>query len=233
MLSRTTTARGLRIIAVACAGILCAACARSQSKGTPSVPPGPVSLPAVEVRSYEGQNLSSVNDFRENSIKGVQHVERQGYRLAVTGLVKTPLSLTYDQALDRTRYSKVTTLHCVEGWSATILWEGVKVADLLEAAGYDHTATVVIFTSADGYSTSLPLEWIVDHDILLAARMNEVEVPPERGFPFVVVAEDRWGYKWAKWVTGIEVSTDTSYRGYWEERGYSQGGEYPKPFFGQ
>ena len=50
--------------------------------------------------------------------------------------------------------------------------------------------------------------------------MNGQEIPPERGFPFQVVAEDRFGYKWAKWVTGIEVSDDENYRGYWEQRGY-------------
>jgi DMSO/TMAO reductase YedYZ molybdopterin-dependent catalytic subunit len=36
-----------------------------------------------------------------------------------------------------------------------------------------------------------------------------------------VVAEGKWGYKWAKWVTRIELSADTSFRGYWESRGYS------------
>jgi DMSO/TMAO reductase YedYZ molybdopterin-dependent catalytic subunit len=39
------------------------------------------------------------------------------------------------------------------------------------------------------------------------------------------VAESKWGYKWIKWVTEIELSDDTSYRGYWEERGYSNNGD--------
>ncbi len=215
------------------ASALCAGLApflAAQENGPLVEPPGPISLDGVEVRSYQGQDLSSVNDFRENSIAGVQHVDRDRYRLAVTGLVRTPLALRYQAVLDRQRYTKVVTLHCVEGWSVTVLWEGVRIADLLADAGYDRGATTVIFTSADGYSTSLPLPWIVDRDIILASRMNGVEVPAERGFPFVVVAEDRWGYKWAKWVTGIEVSSDAGFRGYWERRGFSQGGAYPDPF---
>jgi DMSO/TMAO reductase YedYZ molybdopterin-dependent catalytic subunit len=36
-----------------------------------------------------------------------------------------------------------------------------------------------------------------------------------------VVAEEKLGYKWAKWVTRIEVSDDENFRGYWENRGYS------------
>jgi DMSO/TMAO reductase YedYZ molybdopterin-dependent catalytic subunit len=50
--------------------------------------------------------------------------------------------------------------------------------------------------------------------------MNGVVLPPERGFPFQVVAESKLGCKWAKWVTGIEVSNDSSFRGFWESRGY-------------
>ena len=54
----------------------------------------------------------------------------------------------------------------------------------------------------------------------MAHKMNDVVLPPERGFPFQVVAEAKLGYKWAKWITKIEVSDDPSYRGFWESRGY-------------
>jgi DMSO/TMAO reductase YedYZ molybdopterin-dependent catalytic subunit len=196
-----------------------------------TAPKEPVTLKPVEVRAYEGADLSSVNDFRENSIKGVQHVDPATYRLEITGLVSSPLSLTLDQVVDRIRYKKVVTLHCVEGWDATILWEGVKVKDLLVAAGYDPKATTLIFTAYDGYTTSHPLAYVTGNDILLAYRMNDIAVPDERGFPFVLVAEDKWGYKWIKWVTKIEVSDDAAFRGYWESRGYNQDGALKGPKF--
>jgi len=192
----------------------------------------PVTLKPVEVRSYEGADLSSVNDFSENSIKGVQKVDPATYRLQVAGLVSTPLSLTIDQVLARDLYRKVVTLYCVEGWDATILWEGVKVKDLLAAAGYDPTASTIIFTAVDGYTTSFPLPYLIDNDILLATKMNDIPVPPERGFPFVLVAEDKWGYKWIKWLTKIEVSNDAGFKGYWEQRGYNQDGSLEGPIFG-
>jgi len=187
--------------------------------------PEPTELERAQVREYEGKDLSSITDFRENSIKGPQEVDRETYRMEVTGLVDTPLELTYDEVLaDRERFKKVVALNCVEGWSVDILWEGIKVADLLDAAGADPDARVIIFKSVDGYSTSLPASFIRDNDILLAYKMNEVELPPERGFPFQLVAEEKWGYKWAKWINEIEVSDDTSYEGYWESRGYSNTG---------
>jgi DMSO/TMAO reductase YedYZ molybdopterin-dependent catalytic subunit len=223
---RSEAARGL-LLAAALGTLTLSAV--SCSRRAP--PQAPTPLAPVEVRSYEGENLSSVNDFRENSIKGPQKVDMASCRLRIMGLVKSPLSLAYDEVIDRQRYSKVVTLHCVEGWSATILWEGVRMKDLLEAAGYDQTASVLILTAADGYSTSHPLAWIVESDILLAYKMNGVVVPPERGFPFVLVAQDKWGYKWIKWVTGIEVSNDTSFRGYWESNGYSNDGDLSKPMY--
>jgi DMSO/TMAO reductase YedYZ molybdopterin-dependent catalytic subunit len=99
--------------------------------------------------------------------------------------------------------------------------------DLLEEAGYDRSAQVVIFYAQDGYSTSLPLSYIIENNILLAYKMNGVVLPPERGFPFQLVAESKYGYKWIKWVTRIEVSNDTNFRGYWESRGFSNEANLP------
>jgi len=192
---------------------------------------GPVELEPSEVRNYEGIDLSSISDFRENSIKGPQRIDLEGYELRVTGLVKQPKNLSYADILkDFKAYKKVVTLNCVEGWSVTILWEGFLVEDLI--GDTDKNATTVIFHAKDGYTTSLPLEYIRNKDIILANRMNNVTMPTERGFPFQLVAESKWGYKWIKWVEWIEISEDNSYRGYWEKRGYSKEGDLDKRFWG-
>jgi DMSO/TMAO reductase YedYZ molybdopterin-dependent catalytic subunit len=54
----------------------------------------------------------------------------------------------------------------------------------------------------------------------MAYSMNGVTLPVERGFPFELVAEDKLGYKWIRWITRIEVSDNPDYKGYWESRGY-------------
>ena len=87
-----------------------------------------VKLDAVEVREYQGQKLSSVNDFRENSIKGPQFINTSNYHLEVTGLVENPRNYTYQDLINRQNYEKVVTLHCVEGWDVTILWQGICVS---------------------------------------------------------------------------------------------------------
>jgi DMSO/TMAO reductase YedYZ molybdopterin-dependent catalytic subunit len=193
-----------------------------------------IPLDSVEVRSYQGEQLSSVNDFYENSIRGPQFVNESDYRLTISGLTNKTVVYTYRDVLDGYQsYSKVVTLECVEGWDAKILWEGVLVRDLLMDAGIDSRAKNVIFTAHDGYSTSFPLDYVMDQDILMAYRMNNITIPAERGFPFELVAEDKWGYKWIKWIEKIELSDDTAYRGYWEKRGYSNTGNLNKSFFSE
>ena len=177
-------------------------------------------LTKIEVTEYEGKDLSSLTDFRENSIKGPQYINTDVYTLTIDGLVEQPNSLTYDEVLDNQKYTKVVTLHCVEGWSVDILWEGILLADLFEAVDIQESADTVIFHSEDGYSTALPLQTIMDRQLMIAYKMNGVVLPPERGFPFQLVAEDKLGYKWIKWITRIELSDDANYKGYWEQRGF-------------
>ncbi|MEL7561828.1 molybdopterin-dependent oxidoreductase [Dehalogenimonas sp. 4OHTPN] len=193
----------------------------------------PVSLDGVEIREYQGEMLSSVaKDFRENSIKGPQFIERESYRLEVSGLVNNPLSLSYSQLSEGFQdYQKVVTLYCVGGWDAKILWQGLKVEDLFIQAGLNLKANTVIFHAADGYTTSFPIEYLIENKILLAYKMNGVTIPPERGFPLILVAESKWGYKWIKWITKIELSDDINYQGYWESRGYSDSGDLDDDFF--
>jgi DMSO/TMAO reductase YedYZ molybdopterin-dependent catalytic subunit len=201
------------VAALICAGIMVVGCGRPQERGL-------IDLAQVEVREYEGEQLGSMLDFRETSIKGPQQIDIKDYHLEVSGLVEEPRSFTYEEVLAFPSHSKVVTIHCVEGWSVKILWEGVLIRDIVQHTGLKPEANTVIFHAYDGYTTSLPLAYVVENDILLAYRMNQVVLPPERGFPFQVVAESKLGYKWAKWVTGIEVSADLNYKGFWESRGF-------------
>jgi DMSO/TMAO reductase YedYZ molybdopterin-dependent catalytic subunit len=188
-------------------------------------------LESVEIREYEGEDLSSITAFRENSIKGPQYIDAENYTLTVSGLVNNELQLSYDEVVNGYQnFEKVVTLNCVEGWSVTILWEGVLVEDLIEEAGVDPNATTVIFYAYDGYSTSAPLDYIIGNNILMAYKMNNVTLPPERGFPFQLVAESKWGYKWIKWITEIELSDNEDYRGFWESRSYSNDGNLNEGF---
>ncbi len=181
----------------------------------------------VEIKEYDGIKLDPSGELRENSISGIQNVDMNNYFLKVSGLVEKPVSMTYDDVLSLTAYEKLITLHCVEGWDATILWKGAALKDIIDTAGADKTANTVIFHSVDKYTTSLPLKTIMDKNMILAYSSNNIVLPASLGFPFIVVAEDKLGYKWARWVNEIELSDDPDYKGYWESTGYDNEADAP------
>jgi DMSO/TMAO reductase YedYZ molybdopterin-dependent catalytic subunit len=190
----------------------------------------PRTLYPQEITNYEGEDLSWISDFRPNSIKGTQHINQTTYRLQITGLVNQTIEYTYTDVLTRFQeYKKVVTLHCVEGWSVKILWQGFLVDDLLKQAEINPNATAAIFYAADGYSTSLPLSYLTSNNIMIAYKINGITLPPENGFPFQLVAESQYGYKWIKWITKIEVTDNPNYLGTWESRGYPNNATIPNP----
>lgn len=184
----------------------------------------------TENLSYQGEQLTPIAQQRNNAIRGTQYIDREDYRLQVDGLMENSRNFTYEEITSLPQTSKVVELNCVEGWSFTAKWTGVKIAEIFEETNAMENATTVIFYSADGYSTSLDKGYLLENDIILAYKLNDVTLPPERGFPLQLVAEDKYGYKWAKWIIRIELS-DSPYRGYWEERGYNNTANVGGPAF--
>ena len=182
-------------------------------------PPG-----ETEATEYLGVKLTSINAQRNNALAGTQVINKDTYTLTVDGLVNKSLTLTYGDLQAYPQVSRLATLPCVEGWSFIAKWTGPALASILDDAGVKPEAKILIFYTADdpseGY-TSLDLSYIRDKDIIIALRLNDITIPANRGFPFQVVAEGKYGYKWAKWVTRIEVSDNENFRGYWESYGYS------------
>jgi|GEM_PF-550562 len=183
----------------------------------------------VEQRESGGTAIDSILAFRENSISGAQYTSLEDYELQIDGLVETPKDWAYQDLLSRPSSKRLHTLNCVEGWAASVLWEGVSLKDLLAESNPDSDASTIIFHALDEYTSSVSMEYIQENDILLAYKMNGMTLPAMRGFPFEVVAVDKWGYKWVKWVNRIELSNNDWYRGFWEGYGYNNDGSLDGP----
>lgn len=177
-----------------------------------------------EMMEFNGIQLDPAIGPRDNSISGIQEVDINSYSLKIDGLVENEMSYSYEQILEMDPVEIVYTIYCVEGWDATFLWKGVLIEDILSESNVDDKAKTVIFHAVDGYTTSLPLEEIIDKKIMMAYYANGLPIPSSLGYPFILVAYDKWGYKWARWINRIELSSDTNYKGYWESRGYSVDG---------
>jgi len=204
------------IIAIVLAVVLLVSTATCSPSYTP--PAG-----EVEATEFMGVQLTPISQQRNNALAGTQVINNETYQLVVDGLVDSPLSLSYTDLLSYPQVSKLADLVCVEGWRFTAKWTGPTLDSIFADAGAKPEAKIAIFYSTDspvGY-TSLELSYIQEGNIIIAVRDNDITLPPDMGFPFQVVADGKWGYKWAKWVTRIELSADTGFRGYWESRGYS------------
>jgi DMSO/TMAO reductase YedYZ molybdopterin-dependent catalytic subunit len=186
-----------------------------------------------EATEFQGMALTPISEQGNNALKGTQVIDQEGYRLVVDGLVETPLSLSYADLEAYEQVSWLMDLDCVEGWSFTAKWTGPELEAILADAGVEPEAKIAIFYTADvptGY-TSLPLDYIRENGIILALKLNDLTLPADRGFPLQVVAKSKYGYKWAKWVTRIELSSDVDFRGFWERGGYSNDADVGGPAF--
>ena len=145
----------------------------------------------------------------------------KSWDFVVEGLVKNPVRLTYEEFLKLPKVVSVSDFHCVTGWSKLdIKWEGVvfkTISDLVKPLKEAKFVTVV----AEGdYTTSLPLEDLLDDDVLLAYRLDDKSLEPKHGGPLRLVVPKKYAYKSAKWVRKLRFTKEQEL-GYWEKRGYS------------
>jgi DMSO/TMAO reductase YedYZ molybdopterin-dependent catalytic subunit len=144
----------------------------------------------------------------------------QSWDLRVFGLVGEPFALSYDQFLELPTQRLVADIHCVTSWSKLdTVWEGVLFRDFIRPAKVQPDAKFVMVHCEQGYTTNLPLEVIMDDDVLLAYRYNDAQLAPEHGYPLRLVVPKRYFWKSAKWMRGIELMAEDRL-GFWEVRGY-------------
>jgi DMSO/TMAO reductase YedYZ molybdopterin-dependent catalytic subunit len=160
--------------------------------------------------------------FRFYSVaNSIPHRNETNYRLTIDGLVDRPGSyrLSDLRALPQTRL--VRDVQCVTGWRVPkTAFSGVRLSDLLDAAGVRAEGTALHFTCFDGvYAESLTLAQARRPDMLVALTMNDKPVTAAHGGPVRLYAAPMYFYKSAKWLSGITVTKDVE-TGYWERYGY-------------
>lgn len=130
------------------------------------------------------------------------------YRLEVSGRVTRPLSLDLTQLQALPAHDAGLPIACVEGWSYSAAWRGVRIRDLLSMAGAAPDRTVLLESlEAQGvYRTStLDADQAADHDTLLATHLDGQPLAIDHGFPCRLIAPNRPGVLQTKWVTKVVV----------------------------
>lgn len=131
-----------------------------------------------------------------------------GFRLVVDGRVRQKLTFTIDELRALPQHQATLPIACVEGWSSTARWSGVRVADLLEMAGARPNATVRVesLQKKGAYRASkLNRLHAHDSDTLLALDLFGEPLHIDHGFPVRLIGPNRPGVLQTKWVHRLVV----------------------------
>ena len=189
-----------------------------------------------------GDEITPVEAFYARNHGPFPDMAPAQWRLTVGGLVGTPLTLTFDQlTTGYDQHTVVATLACAgnrraellrvrpipgkdpweHGAISTAAWCGVRLADVLDAAGvHPRDGLHVEFLAPDiaeearpvqSYGGSIPLEKAMSHEVLLAWQMNGQPLPRAHGGPVRVVVPGYIGARSVKWVTAITVQDHPSH----------------------
>ncbi|MFD9006726.1 molybdopterin-dependent oxidoreductase [Streptomyces sp. NPDC059582] len=170
--------------------------------------------------------LPNPGGFRYYSVVGsVPRKNETNYELRIDGLVERPKNYTLPELRAMRQTRVVADVLCTDGWRVDDTpFEGVKLSDLLDAAGVRSEGVAIRFSCFDGaYTESLTLEQARRSDVLVALNMQDGPITHEHGGPVRLFVAPMYFYKSAKWLSGITV-TDKVIPGFWEERGYAVDG---------
>ena len=179
----------------------------------------------------------------------IPEIDPAEYRLSVRGLVAEPLTLSLDDLRQRfervsldaviscagNRRSELAAIAPIPGqapWgpgaTGNARWSGVRLRDVLQAAGIETGAAHVAFTGLDRcteegeetpFGGSIPLAKALASEVLLADQMNGETLPPVHGFPLRVIAPGYIGARSVKWLATITVQSQPS-TNYFQARTY-------------
>ena len=165
-----------------------------------------------------------VGGWRIYTISGSMPVfDPKTWRLELTGLVRKPASLSYDDVRSLPRVHQVSTFHCVTGWTVhDVRWSGVRFEHLFDLVEPLPEAKAVRFVSLEEpYNDSLTLDQLRLPDAMLGLDLDGRPLSRPHGSPARVVIPEMYGYKGVKWLHRMELVPKQP-EGYWEKEGYDQ-----------
>ncbi|MBA2764990.1 MAG: molybdopterin-dependent oxidoreductase [Thermoleophilaceae bacterium] len=200
----------------------------------------PIATPDVPLRTPERSSFPKIPGMEPEITSVADHyvvdidvvdpiVDVDSWTLKVSGLVEQPREYDFEELQAAfpviEQYSVLTCISNEVGGPliGNSAWRGIRLADLLREVAPTAEADSVVFTCADGYSVTVPLQRAMEPSNLVAFGQNGEPLSTAHGAPVRVRIPALYGMLNAKWLTGIElVSGEPSW--YWSERGWSQTG---------
>lgn len=132
-------------------------------------------------------------------------IDTATWTLTVEGAVARRLTFTYADLRALPQQTLTATLDCTGGFYTTQVWRGVRLGDLLAQAGVAPAARSVTLRAVSGYRRRFNLAAAADY--LLALEVAAAPLRHGHGAPLRLVAPDRRGVDWVKWIVAVEVNT--------------------------
>ncbi|MBX6314040.1 MAG: molybdopterin-dependent oxidoreductase, partial [Isosphaeraceae bacterium] len=137
------------------------------------------------------------------------------YRLEVSGLVETPLSLSLAELRAMPRQEQTTLHHCIQGWTSIGRWGGVPVREILDRCRPLPGAKYLVFHSfgmheysGKPYYECVAMKIGYHPQTILAYELNGEPLPLQHGAPLRPRFETKLGFKMTKFLRAIEVVDD-------------------------
>jgi DMSO/TMAO reductase YedYZ molybdopterin-dependent catalytic subunit len=177
----------------------------------------------LNVRIPAGQ--TEVQSFPTLDLGIRPDITTENWSLCIYGLVENELTIDWTSFIAMPQITDVSDFHCVTRWSQLDMnWQGVRAHEILTMAQPKDAAKYVTLHGYDGYSTNLPLEALLDDDVIIAHSVLGKSLSLEHGGPVRIVVPKRYAWKGAKWLKAIELH-EFDRPGFWEVRGYHNEGD--------
>ena len=145
----------------------------------------------------------------------------QTWTLTIDGKVDNPTTFSWEEFQQLPSTEDVADMHCVTTWSKyDCRWGGVPFTEIYERVQPIPSAKYVFFRGYDGYTVNVPLEAMLDDDVLLATHFDGEPLTEDHGFPLRVIIPKLYAWKGAKFLKSITF-LEQDLLGFWELRGYS------------
>jgi DMSO/TMAO reductase YedYZ molybdopterin-dependent catalytic subunit len=132
------------------------------------------------------------------------------YRLQLSGA--TQVSLSRGDLLALPQHTARLPIACVEGWTTTQTWTGVRLSELARIAGVPGAGTAFVRSLQPAgvlSKASLSGDALADPDALLALQVNGADLPMDHGYPARIIVPALPGVHNTKWVASIEFGAPT------------------------
>lgn len=155
----------------------------------------------------------------------VPKVNLAAWDFRVFGLVRNELRLSWDEFQELPRRELATDIHCVTRWSKLdTRWTGVPFREIVERVQPESEARFLLAHAENNFTANLPLDVLLDDDVLLAYEFDGKPLEPEHGYPLRLLVPKRYFWKSAKWLRGLEFLAEDR-PGFWEDAGYHMNGD--------